>query len=250
MSNTLERLEIDSDVLGRDVYSLVGAVSVDEFLAAAAAAASEGDIWYIVTKLPADAMAEVHAAESAGFQYVETQLRMTHRLKNEFDVSRYPYDYVRVTSEEEFAEVAYMARTTIEHDRFSRDPIIGSEVSGDRYERYLRNSFESSTDEIWSVRSRKTSQLLTFRSHRVVTDKEVLLLIGGVHPAFKDVGLGVVSSHFCFNALGAAGFRRAVTHISASNLPILNLEVGSLGFRVTDAFLVLRNSSGGCADRT
>ncbi len=250
MSYTLERLVVDSDALGRNVYSLTGAVSEDEFISASVAAAGEGESWYIVTKLPADAIATVHAAERAGFRYVETQLRMTLRLRTGFDVSKYPYDYVRVASEEEFAEVAYMARTTIEHDRFSRDPILGSEVSGGRYERYLRNSFDSATDEIWSVRSRKTGQLLTFRSHRLVDETEVMLLVGGVHPAYKDVGLGVVSSHFCFNALRAAGFTNAVTHISASNLPILNLEVGSLGFRVTDAFVVLRNFTDGSSGRT
>ena len=38
----------------------------------------------------------------------------------------------------------------------------------------------------------------------------------------------------------ADGIRRAVTHISAVNYPIFNLEIGGLGFRVAAAFAVLR----------
>jgi hypothetical protein len=240
---TLERVDVDSDVLGHNVFALAGATCEGDFVSASRKAAEQGDRWYIVTKLPADEIARVQAAEQAGFRYVETQLRTSLRLKVGFDVSKYPYDYVQVLTEEEFSEVAHIARSTIEHDRFSRDPFIGGALSGNRYERYLRNSFEASTDQIWSVRSRRSGELLTFRSHRPVTDNEVNLLIGGVHPAHKDVGLGVISSHFCFNALRAAGFKKAVTHISASNLPILNLEVGGLNFRVTNTFVVLRYSA-------
>jgi hypothetical protein len=54
------------------------------------------------------------------------------------------------------------------------------------------------------------------------------------------MGLGVVASHFCFNQMRRDGIRRAVTHISAINYPVFNLEIGSLGFRVNATFAILR----------
>jgi hypothetical protein len=69
---------------------------------------------------------------------------------------------------------------------------------------------------------------------------EVNLLIGGVHPEFKDIGLGIISSHFCFNQLRLSGYRRAITHISAANTPIMNLELGHLGFRLSQTYIVMR----------
>ena len=68
----------------------------------------------------------------------------------------------------------------------------------------------------------------------------MLLLLGGVHPNHKNVGLGVISSHFCFNQLKENGYKQAITHVSAANIPILNLEVGHFGFKVEETYVVLR----------
>jgi hypothetical protein len=64
--------------------------------------------------------------------------------------------------------------------------------------------------------------------------------LGGVHPEFKRLALGVIASYFWGNQMRRDGFRRAVTHISAINHPVFNLEIGSLGFRVNATFAVLR----------
>jgi hypothetical protein len=66
------------------------------------------------------------------------------------------------------------------------------------------------------------------------------LLLGGVHPNYKNIGLGVISSHYCFNQLKDDGFKRVITHISAANMPIINLELGHFGFKVEDVCVVLR----------
>ena len=89
-----------------------------------------------------------------------------------------------------------------------------------------------------------TKKTLNFRTHRVVSSREVLLLLGGVHPDLKGLGIGPIASYFCLNELYARGFRRATTHISAINAPIANLEIGNLGFRVIGAFAVLRKVYG------
>lgn len=240
MSYTLDYLEVDSEVLELSAWSLSDIQSESDFVEAIQSLSGSKTTNYITCKLPIEGIHLIHAAEEAGFHYVETQFKTTLRLNKTFDTSKYPYDYVCLDSSDDLPEVLKIAENTIEHDRFSRDPRIGLKASGLRYRTYIEDSFQRESDEIWVVRSRSTGQVLTFRSHRRVNEDEVILLIGGVHPDFKDVGLGIISSHFCFNQLRQAGYRRAVTHISAANTPIVNLEVGHLGFRVGQTYVVMR----------
>lgn len=240
MTYALDYLEIDSKVFDLSAWNLSDIESESDFLEVIQSVSNSQNTNYITCKLPIESIHLIHAAEAAGFQFVETQFKTTLRLNKTFDVSKYPYDYVALESPDDLPEVLKIAESTIEHDRFSRDPKIGSMASGLRYRKYLEDSFQRDDDEIWVVKSRSTGQILTFRSHRRVSKEEVSLLIGGVHPDFKDVGLGIISSHFCFNQLRQAGYRRAVTQISAANTPIVNLEVGHLGFRVGQTYVVMR----------
>lgn len=236
----LDYLEIDSEVMELSAWTLSEVQSESDFHDVIQSVGNSLHTNYITCKLPIENIHLIHAAEAAGFHFVETQFKTSLRLNKTFNTSKYPYDYLALDSSDDLSEVFEIAENTIEHDRFSRDPRVGSTASGLRYRKYLEDSFQRDDDEIWVVKSRSTGQILTFRSHRRVSSEEVSLLIGGVHPNFKDVGLGIVSSHFCFNQLRQAGYRRAVTHISAANTPIVNLEVGHLGFRVIQTYVVLR----------
>jgi hypothetical protein len=126
------------------------------------------------------------------------------------------------------------------HDRFTIDPALSPGISGARYRRYVEKSFVAPDEAVWRLYDPASKQTLNFRTHRVTGRGEALLLLGGVHPEFKGLGLGVIASYFCFNQMRRDGFRRAVTHISAINYPVFNLEIGNLGFRVNAAFAVLR----------
>jgi len=237
---SLDFLEVDSEVLDLNAWNLTGVKSPQDFYTAIESLPKKATRNYITCKLAIDDIALIHAAEAAGFNYVETQFQTTLRLTKTFDTTKYPYDYVLINSQEELLEISNIAEETILHDRFTKDLRIGKKSSGMRYRRYLEDSYYRDDDEIWAVKSRSTGQLLTFRSHRILSKNDVSLLIGGVHPSFKDIGLGIISSHFCFNQLHSAGFRRASTSISAANTPILNLEVGHFDFRVVNTFVVLR----------
>ncbi len=240
MTYSLDYLEVDSEVLELSAWNLSGIVSESDFLEAIESVGNSETTNYITCKLPIESIYLIHAAEAAGFHFVETQFKTVLRLNKSFDTAKYPYDYVRIESRDDLSVVMKIAESTIEHDRFSRDPRIGSKASGLRYQKYLEDSFYRDDDEIWAVRSKSTGHILTFRSHRQMGQGEVNLLIGGVHPEFKDIGLGIISSHFCFNQLRLSGYRRAITHISAANTPIMNLELGHLGFRLSQTYIVMR----------
>jgi len=242
VSLRINRLEIDSAVAGMDVYECMVKSSDVSFLDIVAEVQRRSTRSYIVVKVPASDLTMIQAAEDAGFRFAELQYRTAYRIRGNFDTSRYAFDYVRVQSQSLLDQACDIAKTSIVHDRVSLDPALGSGISGARYVAYLKDSFARDEDEIWAVKSRASGHLLTFRSYRRTDESTVNLLIGGVHPDHKNSGLGVISSHFCFNQLHADGVRKAFTHVSAANLPILNLEVGHFGFRVTDAHVVLRHT--------
>jgi hypothetical protein len=63
-----------------------------------------------------------------------------------------------------------------------------------------------------------------------------------VHRDYKSLGLGMISEYFEFNELMRKGIRKGITHISAANYPVFNLEIAQLGFRVLAVFAVMRKT--------
>ena len=233
--------EIDTEVFGFDVYSFNSANTTSSLAEQIKEIEVLGRPAYLTLRIDALETSEIEKVESHGFHYVETSFSTTVRLpKKRFDTTRYPYEYHKIESLAELDEVCEIADRTTNLDRFTLDPMIGKQLSGKRYVRYLQRSFQDASEEIWAVRSRKSERLLTFRSHRWVSADKVRLLNGGVHPDFKECGLGVVSTHFCFNSLMEFGAKKADTQISAANVPVVNLEVGHFNFKVTKTFVTLR----------
>jgi len=236
----VERIEVDSAVLGRSVLALSELAPADDLAAAEAHYLEQFQPAYVYCRVPLEQLATIHRLEGQGFQFIECQIRSTVRFTQDYDVSRYPYEYQRVETREALDEVLDIAGRTVVHDRFTIDAALAAGVSSRRYRRYVEKSFSAPDEAVWRLYDPAAKQTLQFRTHRVTGPREALLLLGGVHPDFKNLGLGVVASYFCFNQMRRDGFRRAVTHISAINYPIFNLEIGSLGFRVNATFAVLR----------
>lgn len=236
----VERIEIDSRLCGYNVLAIHDFVPASDFPVFERAYVEEHAPGYVSCKAPLEDLAAVHTLEQAGFNLIECQIRSAIKLRDTFDVSRFPYDFMQVTREEDLNEVLEIAGVTFVHDRFSVDAAIAPGISGNRYREYVQNSFRSPREAVYRLVDRATRQTVAFKTHRIVNSSEVLFLLGGVHPEFKSLGLGVISEYCEFNELIRKGIRRGVTHISASNYPIFNLEIGHLGFRVVATFAVMR----------
>jgi hypothetical protein len=213
---------------------------VDDIAAEEARYVQEFRPGYVSCRVPMEDLATIQRLEHHGFRFIECQIRSTVRFSRAYDVSRFPYEYQRVTTDDALEEVLDIASRTVLHDRFSVDPAVPKGVSGSRYRRYVEKSFAAPDEAVWRLYDPVSRQTLNFRTHRVTGPGEVLLLLGGVHPEFKGLGLGVIASYFCFNQMRRDGVLRASTHISAINYPVFNLEIGGLGFRVDCTFAVLR----------
>ena len=141
---------------------------------------------------------------------------------------------------EQLETVLDIAARTFVHDRFSIDPHVPPGVSARRYREYVRHSFETPGDAVYQLRERESGRTVAFKTHRLVSPTEALLLLGGVDPEFKGAGVGAVKAFVEYTPFQRAGVKRAVTHLSATTYPIFVLEISRLGFRVTASYAVLR----------
>ena len=237
-----ERIEIDSKVLGGNVLAISDFDPAIEFAEFEQRYVEEFTPFYVSCKIPLERISEIQILESQGFGLIEGQIRASVKLRKMHDISRFPYDFEPVTREEDLTSVLEIAETTFTHDRFSIDPCLAPGVSGARYREYVRNSFRSPNEAVFRLVDRASSQVVAFKTHRYVSENEVLFLLGGVHPDYKNLGVGPINEYCEFNMLMQRGIRFGITHISASNYPIFNLEIGNLGFRVLTTFAVMRKT--------
>lgn len=235
-----EIVQIDSIIWGRNVLALYEINPSNNLLATEEAYVSEYNPAYVSVRLALDDLNNIHQFQRLGFEFMEVQLRIMMPFKSFFNISQSSYQYHQVTTSSQLAEILPIAQATILHDRFSIDPGVPVNFSGRRYEAYVRQSFESDNEEVWRLFDPRHNLTLGFRTYRWINKEEVLFLLGGIHPKFKKMGLGVLLSHYCFNHMLNRGVKRSTTHISAINKPIFDLEVSHFGFRYQQAFAILR----------
>lgn len=195
---------------------------------------------YVTCKASLDQIAAIHALERSGFCLIECQIRSAIKFRRTFDVSAFDYDFLEVTDERDLAEVFDIASSTFVHDRMRTDPAIPPECAVARYREYIWKSFRSPKESVYRLVDRSTGRVDAFKTHAYINDTDVLFLLGGVHADLKNAGLGPINGFFEVNELIRKGYKSGTTHVSAANSPIVNLEIGKLGFRVVNTFAVMR----------
>ena len=233
--------DIDSAVLGRAILELRG--PVDDSLAAVERAYLDAhQPRYVVCKVPIEDVAAIQRLEDHGFRFVETQLRLTFRLRRPFDTGAAPYVFERVTTQDALAEVLAIAGDTFTDDRFLVDPALpdARQISGARYQAYVRQSFARADERVYRLVNPATGRTIAFKTHRRVADDEALMLLGGVHADYKGAGVAPLNAYHEFNELIRDGVKRFTTHVSARNYAVMNLEIGGFQYRIKQSFIVLR----------
>lgn len=237
----ISKHDIDSDVLGRSILQLSGPYD-DGFTPLEEAYVREHNPLYVVYKAPIEDVASIQALEDHGFRFVETQLRLTFRLRKHFDTGKTPYVFERVTTEEQLNEVLEIAGNTFTDDRFLVDPklVDAQKISSARYTAYVRNSFVRSDERVYRLANPATGQTVAFKTHRLVGSDEALMLLGGVRADYKAAGLAAINAYYDFNELMRNGVKRFTTHVSARNYGVMNLEISGFQYRIKQTFIVLR----------
>jgi ribosomal protein S18 acetylase RimI-like enzyme len=236
--------EIDSEVFGGCVLHIAAFDSAIDFTKFEADYIDRLDPIYVACKIPVEDLASIHALQAVGFQFVECQMRFRATVSRTFDVSAHDYSWELVKSEDDLARVLEIAGTTFEHDRISLDPFFQrskqANLSGERYRRYVIKSFHSANECLYKLVSNPTGEIVGFGSHRITGPDNALLLISGVKPEYKSVGLGALLDQFAWNELKRKGIKFFYGHTSNSNYPIINLVMRGMGFRLIQSFVVLR----------
>jgi hypothetical protein len=231
---------IDSQVLGQRVVSLHcddGMVDID---AAEAGYVRDHDPAYVSCKVPLREVALLHSLQRHGFLLMECQLQTIGEPHQAFDTSGYSYHYEQVGTADALEDVLAIASSVIRYDRFSVDPEIPKWFSGARYEAYVRQSVESEDEEVWQLCEFKTGKAVAFRTFRRLPDGGVRLLLEGVSALRPSMGVGTIETQFFL----AEMYRRQVpsleAFVSATDLAGFTIDITGFGFRLSQAFAVLR----------
>lgn len=237
----IHKHEIDSTTVGRAVLELSGPYDAD-FARLEDEYARVHRPLYVVYKAPIEDIASIQQLEDHGFRFVETQLRLTFRLRKHFDTGKTPYVFERVTTEDQLRDALAIAAATFTDDRFLVDPKLAdaAKVSSERYQAYVRQSFTRPDERVYRLVNPATGHAVAFKTHRIVAPDEALMLLGGVHPDYKSAGVAPINAFHEFNELMRNGVKRFTTHVSARNYGVMNLEISGLQYRVKQTFIVLR----------
>jgi hypothetical protein len=231
----------DSIVFGRNFIEIKDFSCELNFLEFEKEYLKEYHPFYVAVKLPIDQIAEIHFLEKTGFQFIETQIRETLRLKNAYNpVAFFPYKLEQVTDESDLDAILEIASKTFKHDRFTMDPMIPDGFSGNRYKFLVKQSFEQKDQFVYKFFNSQSGEILGFKTHKILGEDEALMYLGGIAEKYKRSPLPAINGYLELNELFAKGIKKVTTHISGCNYGVLNLEVKEFGYKVTQAFIVLR----------
>ncbi len=199
---------------------------------------------YVEVKIPVENLAAIHAFENIGFRFAEFQFRLTHKLAKDYDVAAYPCRFELVMNQAQLEEVLEIVETTFTEDRFSVEDRLPKGFGGLRYRGYVTQSFYRADERVYRLVDNESGETIAFKTHRITAPDHALLLLGGVKPEFKRTAAAAMNERFEFHTLRGIGVKRITTHVSGRNLPILNMEIVGLGFRVRSAAVFLRKLYG------
>ncbi len=234
--------DIDSRVLGGTVLELLSPSPDDDVAALERAYLSQYSVRYVVCKVPTADLRTIHGLEALGFRFIETQLRLSFTLRTPFEVPGAQYRFERVRDGALLDEVAAIAREAFDIDRWAVDPDLPDArvLAGRRYEAYLRASAANADDRVYALVDAASGRAAAVKSHRLTAPDEALMLLGGVRSEYRGTPVPLLAAYNEYNALLASGVRRIVTHVSARNHGVLNIELAALKYKVVETFAVLR----------
>jgi hypothetical protein len=234
--------EIESLVLGRAVLEIRGFQAGEDLRGEETRFRQEHDPLYAVCKVRVEDLEAIHQLEDQGFRFIETQLKLSLKMKS-YDASKYSYRYLPV-EKGELEQVLDIAGTIFSDDRFSVDPFIkerfAGKAAGERYRRYVLKSFEAKDECVYKMVNDTSKEIVGFGTHRHTSQEEAMILIGGIVSRYQRAGLGPITDYLAINALRGEGVKKAYTHVSARNYAIMNLQIAGLGYKVVDSHVVLR----------
>jgi len=187
---------------------------------------------------------KIKQAEAAGFYFIESSIIPYLQLKtwNREAFIRYIKPMMSVTSET-FPVVEQIARSTFRGLRFNLDSNIGDERADKRYLTWLRNARDNNEDILVMEHRDRIIGFSLLRFEGTISDASprgdrVVYRLAGIHPDFKNAGLGMMLYASTVAYSQDQGAKHIDGGFSVANVPVLNI-MSNLGFLYRDPTVVL-----------
>jgi len=129
---------------------------------------------------------------------------------------------LRIADEADMPEMVRIASTAFWSDRFHLDPNLSNAAADTRYARWVERAF-SSNDLLFAYERTDESAIIGFYHVRKVDEACVDLVLAGIDPSLKGLGLGAVLYQLAVADCLHRGFHFAQTRVVARNLAVLNI---------------------------
>ncbi len=237
----LYNLKTETELSGKGFYA-IDTIDLDKsFIEFESRYIKQHNPYYVSCKVHIHELDKIHMLESNGFQFIENQLKLKINIKKHNTiVDSLPYSYKKVINQSHLNLVKSIAQKTFVDDRFSIDTKLDSDFSGRRYVNFIEDSFAKHNENVYALWNNQNNEIVAFGSHKIVSEKEALILLGGVRHDLKLAGIGAIHDYFVLNELFAMGIKKVFTHISMRNKPVLHLQVNKLGYSIVDSYLIFR----------
>lgn len=196
---------------------------------------------YVYSRVNIENISQIHYLENHGFNFIETQFRMTKRLSGLYDMSAFNNEFrlEKVEDKNNLEQIYALSDEIMKVDRMLIDEVLDSKMAQERYHLFIKKSLESKNENLFKTIHVPTGQTIGFHTNMVI-GKDILFFIGGIIPEFHNSGACFAHEYLIFNYLYENGFKNITTHISAANYKIINFEMRTVGFKPKQTYVILR----------
>lgn len=198
-------------------------------------AVSACDAEYQELHIPAGNFAALCTAQQAGFQFIETAIRLQLDLKDlalPRVLQRFePYLSAVEADECTFAQILQRVEQgdMFLTDKIALNPRFGKAASGRRYRYWLQDARAQGAS---CLLVRYKGESIGFGAGQRIAPTVMDAFLAGIFPEFSRTGLGFAAAYSTLRVWQGEGITRSVASVSSNNVPVLKVNE-MLGYKVS-----------------
>lgn len=240
----ITKLEIESNILGRNIYRLDEFGDSSMFVQEEASIIEDYKPFYLQCMVDAGEIETIHSMEDAGFRIVEFRYRKKLDLNSFYKVNQlsyYPYVIRHISEEEDYNAAASLVSSQKADDRFSRDPLIPKELSQKRLVGYLRKAFDHYQDEfIYGLYNKNTNELYAIKTGTIINGLEVAFRQTALKENLDTEKYTLMIDALIISDYIDNGVQFFYTVTSGFNVLEMDLHISGLHYRIETCSVILR----------
>lgn len=240
----IKKLEIESNILGREVYQVEEIEDGSSFTSEEPTIISKYHPFYIQCMIDAGDLATIHAMEDAGFRFVEFRLKKmldVNSFQNIGEYSYFPYYVKTFRDEQNLKKAQQILKSSSPDDRFTRDPIIVDDLSQNRLQGYLQKSFDNSSSEfLYGLFNKNTDELLGFKTIEIINEDQVIFCQTAIKDDLDTKKFTHMLDSLIISQILESGIQSFYAITSGLNLMEMDLHLSVLKYKNVSSTVILR----------